>query len=103
MTEFEIVDVEEIEFKTPAKKSVKKPAKVQDVDVPIAGKTGELDTIEASSFTQEVKDDYKALAGKPRIYEVTIETVDYNKSGRKINYSHTIKYPGWAEFFGEEA
>lgn len=40
---------------------------------------------------------------KPRIYEVVIQTFTYNKKGgRKMNYSHTIKYDGWDEFFAED-
>ena len=97
MTDFEIIDAGEVEFKAPEKKKKKTPAKSTPVN-----KVQDLETIEASSTSQELKDGYKPLAGKPRIYEVKIETVDYNKSGRKINYSHTIKYPGWAEFFEEE-
>jgi hypothetical protein len=40
--------------------------------------------------------------GKHKIYEVVIQTFTYNKSGRKMNYNHVIKYPGWEEFFEED-
>jgi len=50
-----------------------------------------------------VIDDNSRQAAKPRIYEVVIQTFTYNKKGgRKMNYNHTIKYPGWEEFFREE-
>ena len=39
---------------------------------------------------------------KARIYEVVVECWTYNKTGPRKTYSHTIKYPGHAEFFGEE-
>jgi hypothetical protein len=40
---------------------------------------------------------------KPRIYEVRVTTYTYNKKGgRKMNYDHLIKYPGWEEFFSRE-
>jgi hypothetical protein len=39
---------------------------------------------------------------KPRIYEVVVETYRYNQTGRTRNYRGVIKYPGWAEFFGED-
>lgn len=38
---------------------------------------------------------------KPRVYEVVVQTFTYNKSGRKMNYNHTIKYDGWDEFFAD--
>jgi len=50
-----------------------------------------------------VSDNEKREPAKPRVYEVVVQTFTYNKKGgRKMNYSHTIKYPGWEEFFAEE-
>ena len=55
-----------------------------------------------SKRSVSVNEDYRpTAANNARIYEVVIETVDYNKSGTKINYSHKIKYPGHEEFFNE--
>lgn len=56
----------------------------------------------ASQQSESYAADYKPTAGKPRIYEVIVETVHYNKTGTKIGYSHRIKYPGWSEFFSDE-
>jgi hypothetical protein len=50
-----------------------------------------------------VTDNTEREPAKPRIYEVVVQTFTYNKKGgRKMNYSHTIKYNGWEEFFEEE-
>lgn len=98
MTEFEVVDDDEIVFKKPAKKSApsQKPVKA-----PVQ-RVRSHDIKPPSKRSVSVNEDYRPVAGKPRIYEVVIETVDYNKTGTKINYSHTIKYPGHEEFFADE-
>ena len=50
-----------------------------------------------------VTDNNERQPNRPRIYEVRIQTFTYNKKGgRKMNYNHLIKYPGWDEFFEEE-
>lgn len=49
-----------------------------------------------------VSDTEKREPAKPRVYEVIVQTFTYNKTGRKMNYNHTIKYPGWEEFFSRE-
>ena len=100
---FEQVDPDELEFKDKKTKSEPKTEKLEPPSTEAINNVGDLDTEQASQRTVETADDYKAVAGKPRIYEVIVETVDYNKSGRKIRYSHTIKYPGWEEFFADEA
>lgn len=56
----------------------------------------------ASQTSESYASDYKPVAGKPRIYEVVVETVHYNKTGTKIGYSHRIKYPGWSDFFSDD-
>lgn len=98
VNKFEIIDTDDIEFKEEPKV---KPKKVSQKPALHQGK----ETIPSKKNTSERKEDYKPAIGRPgnpRIYEVVIQTVDYNKSGRKINYSHTIKYPGWSSFFEED-
>ena len=98
-TEFEVVDADEIVFKEPARKqkSSQKPLKAP------------VERVNSSSIKPPSKrsvsamEDYRpSAANNARIYEVVIETYDFNKSGTKINYSHTIKYPGHKEFFDED-
>jgi hypothetical protein len=38
---------------------------------------------------------------KTKVYEVVVKSIQYNKTGPKVTYSHTIKYPGWEDFFEE--
>ena len=97
MTEFEVVDADEIVFKEPAKKSA--PAQ-KPLKAPVE-RVNSSKIKPPSKRSVSVNEEYTKPAGQPRIYEVVIETVDYNKSGTKINYSHTIKYPGHQEFFDE--
>jgi hypothetical protein len=94
MTEFEIIDTDEVEFKDedPKQKPVKAPVvRVNSHNIKPPAKR-------SVSYNEE----YTKPPGQPRIYEVVIETVDYNKGGTKINYSHTIKYKGHEEFFADE-
>lgn len=90
---FEVVDSDEIDFGTeePKVEKVKRPVKA----VP------QNEIQQASTRSVSYATDYKpgSGAGKPRIYEVVIETVQYNKGSTRINYSHTIKYEGHEEFF----
>lgn len=97
MPEFEILDSDEVEFKD----EPKKPKSSQTpVKAPVE-RVKSHDIKPPSKRSVSVNEDYSKPAGQPRIYEVVIETVDYNKTGTKINYSHTIKYPGHEEFFDE--
>jgi hypothetical protein len=98
MTEFEILDDEDIVFKAPAQKTTKPQKALKQPVVRVNSHRIKP----ASQRSVSYSEDYTKPAGQPRIYEVVIETVDYNKSGTKINYSHTIKYPGHEEFFADE-
>lgn len=98
MTEFEILDSDEIEFKDEPKKP--KPSQTP-LKAPVQ-RVKSHDIKPPSKRSVSFAEDYRPVSGKPRIYEVVIETVDYNKTGTKINYSHIIKYPGHEEFFADE-
>jgi hypothetical protein len=115
MTDFEVVDPNELEFKrdrssarTPAKRSRKASGRKDAsstqgaTDNTRITRGGSHSITQASEKSQSEADDYKPQAGKPRIYEVVIETWSYTKSGAKCNYSHKIKYPGWNEFFNDD-
>ena len=37
---------------------------------------------------------------RPVVYEIVVQTVSYLKGNKiKINYNHTLRKPGWADFF----
>jgi hypothetical protein len=93
VTEFEILD--EVDFGDDKPEAPQKALKAPVVRVK------SHDIKPPSQRSTSFAEGYRPVAGKPRIYEVVIETVDYNKSGTKINYSHKIKYPGHEEFFNE--
>ena len=93
--EFEILD--EVDFGDEQPKAPQKPLKA-----PVE-RVNSHNIKPASKRSVSVNEDYRpTAAANARVYEVVIETVDYNKAGTKINYSHTIKYPGHEEFFADE-
>ena len=93
MTEFEILDTNEVIFQKP-------PSSPQRaVKAPVV-RSNPHDIKPPSKRSVSLSEDYRPTASNSaRVYEVVIETVDYNKTGAKINYSHTIKYPGHEDFF----
>lgn len=95
---FEVVDSDEIDYGEEEKQT--KPAQTTGAQRPL--KTGSASVQPASTQSVSFNTDYTPQpnkAGKPRIYEVVVETVSYLKSGPKINYSHRIRYPGDEDFF----
>lgn len=100
MTDFEILNTDDIEFREEDKEEDKNRVE-KPVAKSIVNTASQKEAIRNTSGSVSSADDYKSVAGKPRIYEVVIETVSYTKGGRRVNYSHTIKYPGHQEYFDE--
>lgn len=96
MPEFQILDASELTFHDEEPQTPQAPLKV-----PVERVTSHNIQPPTKRSVSTAGDYRPTAAANARIYEVVIETVTYNKSGTKIDYSHTIKYPGHKEFFDE--